>query len=113
MTKRNAVRHEFVDHIPDQLEEGIVYVCIPYATVVHACCSGCGQEVVTPLSPTDWRITFDGETISLDPSIGNWSFSCRSHYWIRNNRVRWARSWSDEEIREGRRRDRLVKDEYF
>jgi len=73
------------------------------------CCCGCGREVVTPLSPTDWKPLFDGETISLDPSIGNWSFPCRSHYWIRENRVEWARRWSREEIEGGRARDRLRK----
>ena len=32
---------------------------------------------------------FDGRTISLNPSIGNWSYPCRSHYWIKGNRVVW------------------------
>jgi hypothetical protein len=36
--------------------------------------------------------------VSLDPSIGNWSFPCRSHYWIRNNKVRWAENWSQARI---------------
>jgi len=34
--------------------------------------------VVTPLSPTGWSLIFDGETVSLYPSIGNWNFPCRS-----------------------------------
>ena len=42
--------------------------------------------MVTPLKPTDWKLTFDGKTITLYPSIRNWNFACRSHYWIRNNR---------------------------
>ena len=29
------------------------------------------QEVVTPFTPTEWRMTFDGETLSRWPSIGN------------------------------------------
>jgi hypothetical protein len=51
------------------------------------CACGCGKEVVTPLSATDWKLIFDGKTVSLDPSIGNWGFPCRSHYWVRNNRM--------------------------
>ena len=27
---------------------------------------------------------------TLDPSIGNWSFACRSHYFMRKGRVVWA-----------------------
>ena len=108
-----VVRHEFVDLIPEELAEGTIYVSIPYATVVHKCLSGCGLEVVTPLSPMDWKLTFDGETISLHPSIGNWGFSCRSHYWIRRDRVVWAPSWSRAQIERGRARDRATKDAYY
>ncbi|WP_078652904.1 DUF6527 family protein [Streptomyces sp. NRRL F-525] len=90
--------HTFVDCFPDQLEPGTVYVSIPYATVAHLCCCGCGNEAVTPLGRAEWKLTFDGESISLHPSIGNWSFPCRSHYWIRNNTVHWARRWSDKQI---------------
>ncbi|MER8758086.1 DUF6527 family protein [Mesorhizobium sp. M0976] len=58
-----------------------------YATSAHRCCSGCGEKVVTRFSPTDWKMTFDGEIISLHPSVGNWQLPCRSHYVIRAGRV--------------------------
>jgi Family of unknown function (DUF6527) len=35
----------------------------------NLCCCGCGEKVVTPLRPTDWKLIFDGKTISLDPSL--------------------------------------------
>jgi hypothetical protein len=105
--------YEFVEYIPDDLKDGIIYVSITYATVVHRCCCGCGNEVITPLSPTDWRLIFDGESISLDPSIGNWNFACQSHYWIRRNTVKWAPRWSKKEINAGRNRDALVKKRYY
>ena len=108
-----TINHEFVDYIPDAIKEGTVYVCVPFATVVHRCCCGCGNEVVTPLSPTDWKLIFDGQSISLDPSVGNWSFPCQSHYWIRRNKVVWARRWSQKEIEAGRADDRSAKDRYF
>ena len=95
--KRNKVlKHEFVEYIPAHLEENTIYVSVAFATVVHKCCCGCGNEVVTPLSPTDWKLFFDGQAISLTPSIGNWNFKCRSHYWIDRNKVKWARSWSQK-----------------
>src|SRR5579875_1493375 len=96
--KRASVSHEFVEDIPLQLDEGIVYVSIPYSTVVHLCPCGCRNKVVTPLSPAEWQLLYDGESVSLTPSIGNWEFPCRSHYWICHNRIRWARQWTTEEI---------------
>jgi Family of unknown function (DUF6527) len=108
-----VLRHQFVDRIPDHLENGVLYVSIPYATAVHRCGCGCGNEVVTPLSPTDWKLIFDGETVSLKPSIGNWSFACQSHYWIVRNRLRWTRRWSAAEIQRGRDHDRSVKELHF
>lgn len=113
MTRKKALVHEFVELIPDELKEGTLYVCVGLATVVHKCCCGCGNEVVTPLTPTDWRLTFDGETITLHPSIGNWSFACSSHYWIRNNMVIWARQWSQKQIEAGRALDQWAKQRYF
>ena len=104
--------HEFVEMIPDTVSDGIIYVSIPYAIAVHKCCCGCGCEVVTPLSPSDWKLIFDGKTVSLDPSIGNWSFTCRSHYFVQRNYVRWVGSWSDEEIEAGRYHDRTAKEQY-
>jgi Family of unknown function (DUF6527) len=84
-----------------------------YATVTHKCCRGCGNEVVTPLTPTDWKLTYDGESISLHPPIGNWNFPCQSHYWIRNSTVKWADQWSREQIEAGGTFDRRAKKEYY
>lgn len=107
------LRHEFVEFIPEKLDEGTVYISIAYATVAHKCCCGCGHEVVTPLSPTDWKLVFDGETVSLDPSIGNWSFPCQSHYWIKRNTVQWAARWTRDEIKAGKADDISRKEAYF
>ncbi|MFH9405198.1 DUF6527 family protein [Streptomyces sp. NPDC017638] len=81
---------------------------MPYRTCGHLCCCGCGEEVVTPLSPAQWSLTYDGESVSLTPSIGNWSLSCRSHYWIRAGRVHWSHRYSAAEIDQNRDRDRRL-----
>lgn len=107
------MQHEFVVCIPDQLREGVLYISLPYATAAHKCACGCGSEVVTPFSPTDWHMLFNGETISLAPSIGNWSFPCRSHYWIEQGRVVWAPAMSDEAIAAGRSVDARRKTAYY
>lgn len=109
MNRRDFISFTFVNLVPDILDEGVLYLSIPLATAVHLCCCGCGNEVVTPLDPTDWQMTYDGKNVSLSPSIGNWSFNCQSHYWIYRNHVKWARRLSIDEIREGRMRDRTEK----
>jgi hypothetical protein len=113
LTKITSLTHEFVEFVPNELAEGVLYVSMPYATVTHKCCCGCGNEVVTPLSPTYWKLTFDGETISLNHSIGNWNFPCQSHYWIERSRVRWATRMSREQIDAGRTRDRRLKENFY
>jgi hypothetical protein len=109
----SRVEHEFVEFVPNDLAEATLYISIPHATCVHRCLCGCSNRVVTPLSPTDWRLTFDGEAVSLDPSVGNWSFDCQSHYWIERSHVHWARRWSRERIDANRARARRAKQRYF
>lgn len=92
------LQHKFVEFIPDRIEDGYLYISMQYCTAIHKCVCGCGNEVVTPLSPTDWRLTFNGKTISLYPSIGNWNFDCQSHYWIKKSKVKHANSWTRNEI---------------
>lgn len=107
------LEHRFVEHIPEHLEAGILYVSLEYATAAHRCCCGCGEEVVTPFTPTDWKMTFDGESISLSPSIGSWTLKCRSHYVIVRGEVLQAPQWSDEQVAAERRRDRAAKTRFY
>lgn len=106
MPQLMQIRPEFVTFVPKDLQPGIAYVSMEYATVIHACCCGCGNKVVTPLAPGRWQLFFDGESISLTPSIGNWSFSCQSHYWIHQNRVVWDGSFTKAQIAAVRAADR-------
>ena len=104
MTRIKTIRAEYVDAIPATIADG---------TAVHKCCCGCGQEVVTPLGPIDWSVTVDGGAVSVYPSIGNWSFPCKSHYWINCGQIRWAEQWSEAQISYGRQRDRIAKQRQY
>ena len=107
--KTKVLHHSFVKFIPEVLDEGILYISMEYGTAMHRCACGCGNPVVTPFSPTDWQLYFNGEAISLSPSIGNWNFTCQSHYWIRQGQIQWAGKWSKDEIEKGRKRDQINK----
>lgn len=106
MTGASHLRPEFVEFIPDRLESGVLYISRRYATASHLCCCGCEREVVTPLNPAKWRITERAGKVSLTPSVGNWSFPCRSHYWINANCVQWASVMTPEIIQAVQARDR-------
>src|SRR5262249_41051928 len=90
VTRIAQLKPEFVEFIPDRLEPGVLFISRRYSTATHLCCCGCGLEVVTPLKPTKWSLIERSGAVWLKPSVGNWSFPCRSHYWIEGNRVRWA-----------------------
>lgn len=107
--KLTAVKPQFVPIIPEQLVDGVLYVSEPHRIAIHRCCCGCGEEVVTPLSPAEWQLERRGLSVSLYPSIGNWNFRCQSHYWIRRNRVVWAGALSAEHIALVQGHDRTAK----
>jgi hypothetical protein len=113
MIRINVLTFQFVKTIPEKFGNGILFVSMEYGMAAHRCCCGCGREVITPLTPTDWKLIFDGETISLHPSIGNWSFPCRSHYWIKRNAVVWSYAMSEAEIEAGRALDGRAKQQYL
>ena len=111
--RRTSITHEFVEYVPAALADGVVYISIPHRTAVHKCACGCGNKVVTPITPADWHLLYDGDTVSLTPSVGNWGFPCRSHYWIKSNRIRWSGAWTEEQIATGRARDDRSRALYF
>jgi hypothetical protein len=99
------MRHAFVRSIPEKLEPEMLYVSLDYFTTSHLCACGCGAEVVLPLHPTKWRMTFDGAAVSMAPSVGSRTLPCRSHYWIDRGQVRWANRMSDDDFLRALERD--------
>lgn len=98
MNRLNYLEPVFVEFIPENLESGIIYISLKYSTAAHLCCCGCGQEVITPLNPAKWQLIEEEGCVSLNPSIGNWSFPCKSHYWIHENKILWASEMSSDMI---------------
>lgn len=113
MRAPRKIKHEFVEYIPKEKSEGVIYISIPHATAVHNCFCGCGLKVVTPFSPVGWQLIYDGETVSLFPSIGNWNFPCRSHYWVRQDTAIPAPNMKTDEIARNRTRDRESREVHF
>lgn len=101
-----TITPQFVELMPPEIQEGVIYISEKYATAIHKCCCGCGMKVVTALSPARWQLRREGNLVALYPSIGNWDFPCRSHYWIRRNRVIWSGSLTQQEVRRVKERDK-------
>jgi hypothetical protein len=107
-----AMTHQFVDYIPDALEQGVLYIALEFGAVMHLCADGCGERISTPLHPAQWTLTYDGDAISLSPSVGSGS-NCGSHYWIRNGQVRWSQPMTQGQFKRGRERDRADAQRYY
>jgi len=84
-----VIKPVFVDTIPEKLEPKVLYISIRFRTASHLCASGCGEKVVTPIRPLRWALIYNGDSVSLSPSIGNFQLPCKSHYYIRRNNIVW------------------------
>jgi len=111
--KTARFKYELADSIPEKLQAGILYVAKDGDVAGHLCACGCGREVITPLSSTDWSLTVGRRGATLDPSIGNWAFPCRSHYLIWDGEVVWAGDMSAKAIADGRQRDKSRKQTFY
>lgn len=87
---------EFVATRPEVIEDGTLYILPHYNCAIHKCMCGCGEIVVTPIDDTYgktsgfWGWSYNGRSASLAPSVGNFQFECRSHYFLQNGNVRWC-----------------------
>lgn len=112
MTRRHSLRHCYVEFIPNELEEGVLYISGRFKTASHLCCCGCGHKVVTPLNPAKWRLVDHGATVSLAPSIGLGTLPCRSHYWIRRSHIDWYPDMTAALTAKAQRADRYASQVY-
>lgn len=101
MTQRFELRR--VKYIPAKLDPGVLYVAEEFGAAAHLCACGCGAIVRTPLDRWSLKETKNGP--SLYPSIGNWQEPCKSHYWIKRGKIRWAPEWTPEQIAVGRQHE--------
>lgn len=108
--KSDIVKPVFVETIPadlSDLQAGTLYISMKYNTLVHRCPCRCGGLSEIGLHPATRRLIYDGQSVSIEPSIGVRTLPCRSHYWIRKNRIVWAKplgrkmdKWFDEDRRD-------------
>lgn len=109
-----SIQPLYIESIPSELEEGVLYISKKYRTTSHLCPCGCGERIALPIKPGGWRLATNSDgLVSLSPSVGNFSVECNSHYFITDNRIEWAREWSEEEIQQGRQADLEVRVNHY
>lgn len=52
---------------------------------------------------------YDGEAVTLSPSIGNGAYKCRSHYFIRENSVVWLGKMGEINTKQRKKKDFSLK----
>ena len=85
-------------YIPENIEDGSLYISLPYGTAIHNCPCGCGLKTVTPFTTNNfdtkdkWSLNFenigDDKYVTINPSILN--RSCGTHYYIIKNKINYC-----------------------
>lgn len=107
LTEFKEVRHIPEMIVPwfdeaDKLEDGVLYVVDGEEqreqVILYTCPCGCGNVVDIPyfhagqqkeLYPS-WAYHEEAGKVTLSPSIYSSGWPCRSHYFIRENRICWC-----------------------
>ena len=95
------IRHinEILIEGEDKLENGVIYIDDSSPYIEFLCPCGCGRVTMIPINRNYehvqhpyWDISEsnDGAVISLSPSIYSTGFDCKSHYFIKENKIVWC-----------------------
>ena len=93
MTRLLELTPQWCDRFPVPRQPGVLYILRNLECASHLCPCGCGNQVITPLdgdSHPGWSLSTRDELVSLTPSVHCTGFACRSHYFIRDNKVEWC-----------------------
>lgn len=102
-----------VHYMPKEMMPGVLYLADTFDIAIHLCACGCGMKVKTPVGPTEWSVEETSSGPSLRPSVGNWQQPCRSHYWITRGEIRWAPTWTPEQVADGRRQEEQRRNAHY
>lgn len=92
MTKLYEITPEWCDSFPKPHAPVVLYTRT-MEVALHACPCGCGKDVVTPLdsgAQPGWSLRVADDRVTLTPSVHCTGFECRSHYFIRDNKIEWC-----------------------
>jgi len=82
--KKIKVTPEYVEFIPNELKQDVIYISEKYKTSTHLCLCGCGNLSVTPIDETGWVLSVLATKITMTPSVLNNNCPNKYHYIITN-----------------------------
>lgn len=91
MKKEKTFYPEFLKYIPNDIDDSKLYISLEFGCAIFMCPCGCGHKAVLSLRPfweDAWDIEINEDKVSFSPSI--LSGVCKSHFYIKNNKVEWA-----------------------
>lgn len=89
--KINELTPEYSEYIPDELEDGKLYISEKFGVAIHLCACGCKVKTVTPIGENEWTLSKNNDMVTLRPSIGNFKGEnpYHAHYYITDNKIEW------------------------
>lgn len=97
LTEFKEVRHVADLNYPEDtdMEDGVLYVVDDSPYVQFNCPCGCGSDVTLPTTKHErgyngWGFVEQAGKVTLSPSIYSSGLPCKSHYFVRNNRIEWC-----------------------
>ena len=89
MSKITEFSIQFIELMPEEIQEGVLYISLVYSTTCHKCFCGCGVETFAPISgDSGWALKNNAGVVSLTPSLKQ-RLECQSHYYLTENKVIW------------------------
>ena len=97
MRKLFEIQPKFIKEYSEKLDHGILYIVDgkllgkpgEWTSSNHLCPCGCGEKVYIPFDQRNWSLQINNDKVTINPSLAN-TFSCRSHYFIRDNKIIWV-----------------------
>ncbi len=94
MERIYSLKPHFCEQIPEDLQDGVLYISVGYGIAAHKCACGCSGKTITGLKPywnDGWAISVIEGRITLRPSIGNRKGEdpYHAHYYITDNQIQW------------------------
>ncbi|WEX08943.1 DUF6527 family protein [Chelativorans sp. AA-79] len=81
-------RYLWVERIPTQMQEGVVYHTEEFELAGLLCACGCGHRI-TLLVPDSHQVWNEGGYATIRPSVGVFDAPCKAHYVITAGNVQW------------------------
>jgi hypothetical protein len=92
---RRVVTVSSMPELPKVLDANTFYIIGAPSPkwAVLMCPCGCGERLNVNLMRSrqpSWQLAVQGDRVSLSPSLWRPNYTCKSHFWVRDNDIHWV-----------------------